>query len=324
MTSELPEYPEDIETTEEDEIEDDMTALANERGHYVILLNGPMDDVVIDNATFLARLVSVENKRLSIILNSLGGSGTATYKMILSMRQYADDIEVFVPRYAKSAATLFCLGADTIYMGKEGELGPLDPQILDRTGSELRRVSALDTFNGLEQMLQHSLEAFDSTVRFLLRRAPMDIHQAMEHAKPLFAAIVSPLYQKADLPRLGEAGRYLSEAEEYAFRAMQRWGYKNIDEADIRRTARRLVWGYPSHEFIIDLAEAQDIGLNAKPMSDVSESFENTAKRIVDRLDMNDEVVWWGIPDIQAERDNADCVQSTIEKEGNGDDGEPK
>lgn len=324
MTSE---QHEDIETTEEgDDVRDleaDMNALATERGRSVILLNGPMDNFVIESGTFLAQIASGGNRRLSILLNSLGGSGTATYKMILSMRQHADDIEVFVPRYANSAATLFCLGADTIYMGNEGELGPLDPQILDRTGSG-RRVSALETFKGLEQLLEHSLEAFDSTVRFILRNAPVDVHQAMEHAKPLFAAVVSPLYQNVDLHELGEAGRYLAEVEEYAFRAMQRWGYKNIDEPDIRRMVRRLVWGYPSHEFVIDLAEAQDIGLNAKPMSDVSESFEDTANRIVARLDVDERYVWWGFPDIQVERDNTDCVPSTANKEGNGDDNEPK
>ena len=320
------EHPEDIETTEEEnvlDLEDDMNALANERGHSVILLNGPMDKFVIEWGTTAAQIASIGNKRLSILLNSLGGSGQATYKMILSMRQYADEIDVLVPRYANSAATLFCLGADTIYMGKEGELGPLDPQILDRTGIG-RRVSALETFKGLEHLLEHSLEAFNSTVRFLLRSAPMDIHQAMEHAKPLFASIVSPLYQNVDLHELGEAGRDLAEVEEYALRAMQRWGYKNVDEADIRRIARKLVWEYPSHEFVIDLTEAQDIGLNAKPMSDVSESFEDTANRIVDRLDVREEVAWWGIPDMQVERGNADCVPPTTDKEGNGDDDEPK
>ena len=316
------EQPDNAEDTFRD-LGSDMTALATECGRSVILLNGPMDDFVIESGTFLAQIVSGGNRRLSILLNSLGGSGTATYKMILSMRQYADDIEVLVPRYAKSAATLFCLGADTIYMGKEGELGPLDPQILDRTGIG-RRVSALETFKGLEHLLGHSLEAFDSTVRFLLQNAPMDIHQAMEHAKPLFAAIVSPLYQNVDLHELGEAGRDLAEVEEYAFRAMQRWGYKDMEEGDIRQIARKLVWEYPSHEFVIDLAEARDIGLKVKPMSDISESFENTANRIVDRLDVAEQYAWSGLPDIQVERDNADCAPSTTEKEGEGNDNEPK
>ena len=297
----------------------DLKSLANERGCPVLLLNGPMYDVVRINE----QIVSSGNKRLSILLNSLGGSGEATYKMILSVRQYADEIEVLVPCNANSAATLFCLGADTIYMGKEGELGPLDPQLLDRTGSG-RRVSALETFKGLEQLLEYSLEAFDSTVRFLLQRAPIDVNQSMDHAKPLFAAIVSPLYQNVDLHELGEARRYLAEIEEYAFRAMQRWSYKNKGEAAIRRMARRLVWGYPVHEFVIDLDEARDIGLNVKPMSSLSGVVEDTANRIVDRLDVREEAVWWGVPDIQVERDNADCVSSTTEEEENEDNNEPK
>lgn len=299
---------------------DDLKSLANERGCPVLLLNGPMYDVV----RIREQIASIGNKRLSILLNSLGGSGEAAYKMILYVRQYADEIEVLVPRNANSAATLFCLGADTIYMGKEGELGPLDPQLLDRTGSG-RRVSALETFKGLEQLLEYSLEAFDSTVRFLLQRAPIiDINQSMDHAKPLFAAIVSPLYQNVDLHELGEARRYLAEIEEYAIRAMQRWGYKNKGEGDIRRMARRLVWGYPVHEFVIDLDEARDIGLNVKPTSSLSEAIEDTANRIVARLEIGEEYVRWEVPDIQVERDNADCVSSTTEEEENEGNNEPK
>lgn len=217
-------------------------------------------------------------KQASVLLNSPGGSATATYKMILALRQYVDDVEVLAPRYAKSAATLFCLGADTIYMGREGELGPLDPQILDRTGSG-RRVSALESFIALEQLLEHSMDSFDAIVRMLLRNAPMDIPQSMERAERLSAAMVSPLYGQIDPHELGESGRYLAEIEEYAFRAMRRWGYKDKDEFAIRQIVRKLVWTYPSHDFVIDLTEAQEIGLNAKPMSPASEEI---SMRILD------------------------------------------
>lgn len=256
---------------------DDINALANERGRPVLLLNRQMDEFLNETGTFPVPLFG-DFKQASVLLNSPGGSATATYKMILALRQYVDDVEVLVVREAKSAATLFCLGADTIYMGREGELGPLDPQVLDRTGSG-RRVSALESFIALEQLLEHSMDSFDAIVRMLLRNAPMDIPQSIERAERLLAAMVSPLYRQIDPHELGESGRYLAEIEEYAFRAMRRWGYSGKSESEIRQIVRKLVWTYPSHDFVIDLTEAKEIGLNAEPMSPASEEI---SKRILD------------------------------------------
>ncbi len=45
------------------------------------------------------------------------------------MRQKYDDVRVFVPLAAMSAATMWCLASDQIVMGKHSQLGPIDPQI---------------------------------------------------------------------------------------------------------------------------------------------------------------------------------------------------
>ena len=280
----------------------------------MLLLNGPMDDFHTQFGIITAPIFG-KYKQLSVILNSPGGSATATYKMILALRRYVDDIEVLVPRQAKSAATFFCLGADTVYMGTEGELGPLDPQVLDRTGS-VRQVSALETFKGLEQLLDHSLEAFDTIVKLLLVRTHLDVPIALKHTEPLFAAIVSSLYQNVDLHELGESRRYLAEIEEYAVRVMTRWSYKNEDADKVQQIVRRLVWEYPSHGFVIDLEEAQEIGLNAKPLSFGSEEI---SKRI---LDSEDSYPLVGFPDTPNNRRNApDYKIPTAEERESEEDG---
>lgn len=280
MTSEQHEGTEDIETTEEGDIsgfQNDLNALANERGRPVLLLNCLMVDKSLTDVKDVIKAISVadptfrQHKQLSVLLKSQGGLATDTYKLILALRTYADDIEVLVPDYAKSAATFFCLGADTIYMGWAGELGPLDPQVIDRTGG-VRWLSALETFKGLEHLLNHSLQAYDAIVELLLTRAHLDVPIAIEKAEPLFAAIASPLYKNVDLRELREFGRYLAEIEQYALRVMLRWGY-NEDQSKIHQIVRRLVWEYPSHEFVIDLAEAQEIGLNAKLLDSSSEEI---------------------------------------------------
>ena len=298
------EQPESIETTEEGDgrgFQDDLNALANDRGRPVLLINCLMVDELITaiEDISVANPAFRKHKQLSVLLKSRGGSATATYKLILALRNCADDIEVLVPDYAKSAATFFCLGSDMIYMGQAGELGPLDPQVIDRTGG-VRPLSALETFKGLEHLLNHSIQAYDAIFEMLLVIARLDVPIAIEKAEPLFAAIASPLYKNVDLRELREFGRYLAEIEQYSLRVMFRWGYKNhidTDPSKISHIVHRLVWEYPSHEFVIDLAEAQAIGLNAKLLDSSSEEI---SKRILD----SGIPVGLGLPDEAVDLDN--------------------
>ena len=246
-----------------------IESLSLMRGRPVLCLASDMFRPEVDAIRSLAPKLK-DFDGLTVLLHSPGGQIEAAYRMVLALRRYIDDVEVLVPQWAKSAATFFCLSADTIYLGTEGELGPLDPQLHDRTGSA-RQISALETFKALEQLLNHSMESLDSLVSLLLMGAPMDVPHAIERAQPLFSSIVTPLYQQIDPHELGEMGRYLSEGEEYAKRVMRRWSYTGLQDNDIERIVRRLVWNYPTHGFVIDLHEAKSIGLNAQMLDEESE-----------------------------------------------------
>ena len=191
-----------------------LHTLATERQRPILCIIGNLDeDAVAEVRDLLPQLRDIDNryaKKLSVLLESPGGSPEHTYRIALGLREYVDDLEVLVPRWAKSAATLFCLAADSIHLGLHGELGPLDPQIHNLRGSFMRE-PALESFNGLSQLLGYSLDSWDGVLKHLLaasfrRKAPMDLPYAMEHAQPLFAAIVSPLFSKVDLHELGGGG----------------------------------------------------------------------------------------------------------------------
>ena len=248
------------------DVQEALTELATVLQHPVICLCGDMDDRSVSKVREYANGLKKSNK-LSVLLHSPGGNIDDAYRIILALREHAEKLDVLVPDWAKSAATFFCLAADNILMGRYGELGPLDPQRLDRRGSVVRS-SALESFKALEQLLQYSLDSLDGMVLHLLDSAPLDIPYAIEHAQPLFSAIVSPLYSKVDLHELGEAGRDLSISEEYAVRALKRWGQPQSTDDERRRIARRLVWDYPTHAFVIDLREAREIGLNASELDE--------------------------------------------------------
>jgi hypothetical protein len=67
---------------------------------------------------------------LDIILHSPGGSAEAASSIVTYLRQKYDDIRVFVPLAAMSAATMWALSANRIVMGKHSQLGPIDPQFM--------------------------------------------------------------------------------------------------------------------------------------------------------------------------------------------------
>ncbi len=72
---------------------------------------------------------SMPGPSLDLILHSPGGDPTAVASLVAYMRQKYDDVRVFVPLAAMSAATMWALSADRIVMGKHSQLGPIDPQL---------------------------------------------------------------------------------------------------------------------------------------------------------------------------------------------------
>lgn len=62
-------------------------------------------------------------KGFILLLNSPGGSGLAAERIIQICCSYSkNNFDVMVPKMAKSAATMICLGANKIFMPKTAEL----------------------------------------------------------------------------------------------------------------------------------------------------------------------------------------------------------
>lgn len=261
-------------TTPNANLADSLTELSNLRGRPVLLINHSMYGSCVREVRRIADgLDGVD--RLAVLLDSPGGRIEYAYRMLLALRDKVSDIEMLVPRWAKSAATFFCLGADSIHMGRHGELGPLDRQIIDRSSGKATRVSALETFKTLEGLLDYSIGSLNAIVQSL-QDTPMDVPHALERAHPLFTAIASPLYSQIDPHELGAMGRYLSISEDYAERVMRRWAYSDRSYADRYEMAQRLIWSYPDHGFVIDLTEAQEIGLKAERLDSKSDKICET------------------------------------------------
>lgn len=70
-------------------------------------------------------------KTIELFLYTRGGDVLTPNRIVYLIREYAEYFNVLIPFRAYSAGTLLCLGADRIVMTKMGELGPIDPSVVN-------------------------------------------------------------------------------------------------------------------------------------------------------------------------------------------------
>jgi hypothetical protein len=68
-------------------------------------------------------------KGLTLLLHTPGGVTNATETIVAYLWSKFEDFEVVIPTYAMSAGTMIGLAANRLIMGRQSQLGPIDPQM---------------------------------------------------------------------------------------------------------------------------------------------------------------------------------------------------
>ena len=102
---------------------------------------------------------AVPNQDLHIIFSTQGGDGETALRLIRQAQFRCNKLTVIVPDQAKSAGTLFALGADCIYMGPTSDLGPIDPQFL-LSGSLAAGKAIIAAVEEAERRVQESPDTY--------------------------------------------------------------------------------------------------------------------------------------------------------------------
>lgn len=212
----------------------------------------------VSKAFFEARHELDKNRRIALVLESPGGIAQCAYQIASLLRRRTAGFIVVVPSYAKSAATLLSLGADTIIMGEGAELGPLDVQLHDPNREE--RISALDEVHAIQRLNAAALEAVDHSMQLLLPRTRKKMETLLPLTLNFVSSMMTPLFDKIDTVHYTQMARSLKVAEEYAYRLLM----PRYSEDHAKEMARHLVEQYPEHGFIIDIDEAKKIGLQVQ------------------------------------------------------------
>jgi hypothetical protein len=217
-----------------------------------------------------------KRSRLAVMVDSPGGYAEPAYRIASLLRRRSGGFTAVVPRYAKSAATLFALGAEKILLGEDAELGPLDAQFFDFDIEE-DWVSALDEVQAVEALEQSAIDSAWRIMLYLRDQTGKRLNTLMPHALTFAAELTKPLFDKIDAVRYSRQSRRLQEAQDYAERLLQ----PQYSPAAAKAIARDLVRNYPTHAFVVDRLESVRVGrrqecpTGLKVEQDYSEELES-------------------------------------------------
>lgn len=230
----MPDLVEFVRTTDPQEmgngISTHLRSLVAARGledvYEVLLLYDELDGLFAYHSDKIYEAASrfQRKKNLFLVISSGGGRIEPAYLISKTCKSLSKNkFSVAVPRRAKSAATLICLGADEIHMGLMSELGPIDPQI--------GGYPALGLSNALD------------VVTRLASKFP--------EASEMFAGFLA---KKLELKDLGYFERVSESASQYAERLLRD---KKLPSGWTAKTlADHLVNHYKDHGFVIDVDES--------------------------------------------------------------------
>lgn len=121
-------------------LQDHLTAISTHRKNATVIfyasgfLQKVADNVLVNredingfmNSLYKAR----KNKNLTLILHTPGGDPNAVESIVEYLHSKFDYIEVIVPYLAMSGGAMISLASNLLILGRQSQLGPIDPQLV--------------------------------------------------------------------------------------------------------------------------------------------------------------------------------------------------
>lgn len=209
------------------------------------------DDAIRPLFDHLRALGRVE--KLDLFIYSRGGNIDVPWRIANALRTTAESWNILIPFRANSAATLLALGADSIVLGPQGELGPIDPIL------GLQRV----TPDGQLSQEQINVEDVMSYQRFVSERAGLTDQAGL-------LAALEQLTGRMDAISIGNAYRTHSHIRDVA-RSMLGSRKAKLPEQTISTIVETLAERVYAHGHAISFNDAKTMGL---PVEEPGEDLE--------------------------------------------------
>ncbi len=186
-------------------------------------------------------------KKLDVFVYSRGGAIDVPWRIATALRQTSKEWNILIPFRAHSAATLLALGADEIVLGKNGEMGPIDPIMT------LQRIVPVP--GGGTNIVPDPVPVEDimAYLRLAVERGGLSDQTAL-------SASFAKLTDRIDPPSLGNAYRTYSHIRDVARRMLL--SRKNpAPQAAMESIIETLAEKVYAHGHAIGFSDAKTIGL---------------------------------------------------------------
>jgi|SRR5581483_4260883 len=239
--------------------QDPADALAAARDADIYLYNGR---IMRPSDRQLFQFVTPRNrhKNLIFIIVTGGGDADAAFRMARCLQIHYSHITVFIPGYCKSAGTLLATAGHELAISDQGELGPLDVQMqkADELWETSSGLTVMEAINTLEETAYRMLE--DGFMRIKSRSGgQITFRTATEVSVAMVTGLLEPIYKQIDPLHVGEAGRAMNVARDYAERLSA------TSKSLKPNVLGDLIALYSSHGFVIDREEAAKYFNNVRP-----------------------------------------------------------
>lgn len=194
------------------------------------------------------------HKNALLILTTNGGLANSAFQIARFFQNQYEEFLICIPSVCKSAGTLLAIGASRLIMGPFSELGPLDVQLYERD-EIFSRKSGLLSHSAFDALKQESFALYEHFLLSIKARSGDNISfpVASSVAGEMAAGLMAPIFEQISPNVLGSDYRDLQVAIHYGERLAAYSG--NISSGGVRF----LTENYPSHDFIIDKQEADEL-----------------------------------------------------------------
>lgn len=232
-------------------------------GADLLLVNSPMRNGIDDDIRAQVATRDAKSSEVIVILVTEGGVADVAYRAARALQANYEKVTVCIPGWCKSAGTLFAIAGHELIIGEKGELGPLDVQVAvrDEIGD---RNSGLILQSALETMRKESFALFESSMMNIKARSGnlVTFRTAADLAVQLTIGLMKPVFEQIDPNKLGDDARSQEIGYQYGIRL-------NLHSNNLQGEAalNQLLYGYPSHSFVVDRTEAENLFRNVKPIN---------------------------------------------------------
>ena len=245
----------------------DLVAACGELNADCFVFNADVSSASASTLIRLCRGLEKRRAQAAVFVATYGGLPESAYRMARELRRLYEKVTYLVFGECKSAGTLMVLGGNEIVVDDEGELGPLDMQT-SKDDDLFRLSSTLNASRAMQEIAAQAYTSFDGWFITVLRKSGGRITTATaaDIAAKLAVGLYAPLMEKLDPAVIGEHARMVESAIEYAYMLCPPLVHEGA--------VAKLVFGYPTHGFVIDREELAQLFTSVSGVPVVREPTE--------------------------------------------------